>query len=354
MKPAAVEFRAIGMRFAETSALSGIDLSVAAGSYAVLLGPSGGGKTTLLNILGGFLQPTSGSVWIHGENVTAVAAARRPTATVFQDYALFPHMSVAGNVGFGLRMRSVPRGERMERSLQMLEMVGLGHAPDLRVHELSGGQRQRVALARALVVEPKVLLLDEPLGALDMKLRRQMQHELKSIQNRVGTTFVHVTHDQEEAMAIADSLVVMNGGEIEDAGPPERVYIKPKTRFTADFMGESNVLQGRVAPLDKERAHLQLPFASMDLPADLEVTAGRVSVSIRPEHISVESAPGRVCLGAGLLIDSDFLGTHRLCRIRLQGSGMELKARLPQTGPPVQGELAELYLDPGDVVLLRG
>jgi spermidine/putrescine transport system ATP-binding protein len=262
-------------------------------------------------------------------------------------------MSVVGNVGFGLRMRGVARRRRTERSLQMLGMVGLGHAADVRVHELSGGQRQRVALARALVVEPELLLLDEPLGALDMRLRRQMQHELKAIQTRVGTTFVHVTHDQEEAMAIADTVVVMNGGQIEDSGLPERVYMRPKTRFTADFMGESNVLEGTIAPLDKERVRIRLSQASMEMPADVETVEGRVSVSIRPEHISVAFAQGSASIGAGLVTDSKFLGTHRLCRIRLDGSGTELKVRLPQTGPPVLGERAKLYVNPRDVAILR-
>ncbi len=216
------------------------------GSYTVLLGPSGSGKTTLLSILGGFVTPSQGKVLIRGEDCTAVPPAKRPTTTVFQDYALFPHMSVGSNVGFGLRMQGVDAATRTARARDALALVGLATAFDKKPHQLSGGQRQRVALARALVVEPAVLLLDEPLGALDLKLRRQMQDELKAIQKRVGTAFIHVTHDQEEAMALADHCVVMNDGRIEDEGPPERVYAQPATRFSATFMGESTLISGTV------------------------------------------------------------------------------------------------------------
>ena len=240
-----VDVRNVSHRFGSFAALSDIVLTVDAGSYTVLLGPSGSGKTTLLSILGGFLVPNEGRVFIRGEDCTALPAARRPTTTVFQDYALFPHMTVGANVGFGLRMRGVASAPRAERSRAALELVGLAEAFDKKPHQLSGGQRQRVALARALVVEPAVLLLDEPLGALDLKLRRQMQDELKAIQKRVGTAFVHVTHDQEEAMALADHCVVMNNGRIEDEGPPERVYSRPASRFSATFMGESTIAARR-------------------------------------------------------------------------------------------------------------
>jgi spermidine/putrescine transport system ATP-binding protein len=236
----------ITMHYPTLKALDDVSLSIPQGSYTVLLGPSGSGKTTLLSILGGFLQPTAGRVLIKGEDCTVTPPAKRPTATVFQDYALFPHMTVGDNVGFGLRMRGVMKPDRDARARAMLETVGLPQAFDKKPHQLSGGQRQRVALARALVVEPQLLLLDEPLGALDMKLRRQMQDELKALQKRVGTAFVHVTHDQEEAMALADQIVVMNEGRIEDMGVPERVYAKPATRFAANFMGESSYF-GEVA-----------------------------------------------------------------------------------------------------------
>jgi len=281
------------MRYGPTAALDDVSLTIAAGSYTVLLGPSGSGKTTLLSILGGFLQPTSGSVTIKGEDCTMMPPARRPTATVFQDYALFPHMTVGDNVGFGLRMRGVERSARDEKARAMLATVGLPDAFARKPHQLSGGQRQRVALARALVVEPQLLLLDEPLGALDLKLRRQMQDELKSLQQRVGTAFVHVTHDQEEAMALADHIVVMNKGRIEDQGPPQRVYANPRTAFAA-FMGESTLI----------------PVAS---PVAVKLKA-KGQVALRPEHIEIVSAGGN-------------LGPAKIEGIVYQGSFIRIQAR---------------------------
>jgi spermidine/putrescine transport system ATP-binding protein len=260
--------------FGAAKVLDAVSLAIAPGSYTVLLGPSGSGKTTLLSILGGFLTPDRGRVMIKGQDCTAMAPAKRPTATVFQDYALFPHMSIGANVGFGLRMKGVSLTDRNSTARDMLSLVGLAEAFDKKPHQLSGGQRQRVALARALVVEPAVLLLDEPLGALDLKLRRQMQDELKAIQKRVGTAFVHVTHDQEEAMALADHVVVMNHGRIEDQGPPQRIYGRPATRFTATFMGESTIVPGTVSG-----GMIHTGFGSFPAPATARL------VAIRPEHV---------------------------------------------------------------------
>ena len=230
--------RGVSHTFGTHRALDDVSLTVAPGEFIVLLGPSGCGKTTLLSILGGFITPTSGTIEIGGNDMTHVAPKDRPTTTMFQDYALFPHMTLRDNVAFGLRMRGQAATARATKAMAMLDMVGLADRATQRPHQLSGGQRQRVALARALAVDPQVLLLDEPLGALDLKLRRQMQDELKSIQRRVGTTFIHVTHDQEEAMAIADRIVVMNQGRIEDVGPPQDIYLRPKSLFSAAFMGE--------------------------------------------------------------------------------------------------------------------
>ena len=266
----------VSHRFGTVTVVDAVSLAIAAGSYTVLLGPSGSGKTTLLSILGGFLHPGQGRVLIKGEDCTLMAPAKRPTATVFQDYALFPHMTIGGNVGFGLRMKGVARAERDTKVQDMLALVGLAQAFDKRPHQLSGGQRQRVALARALIVEPAVLLLDEPLGALDLKLRRQMQDELKAIQKRVGTAFVHVTHDQEEAMALADHVVVMNQGRIEDQGPPQRVYERPATRFTATFMGESTIIPGVFSD-----GRLRTAFGDFPAPATARFMA------IRPEHVKL-------------------------------------------------------------------
>jgi spermidine/putrescine transport system ATP-binding protein len=289
---ALVDIRNITHRFGEHAALKDVSLKIAAGSYTVLLGPSGSGKTTLLSILGGFVAPSEGTVLIEGRDYTKMPPAKRPTTTVFQDYALFPHLSVGSNVGFGLRMRGVGGEARAAKSREALALVGLADAYDKRPHQLSGGQRQRVALARALVVEPAVLLLDEPLGALDLKLRRQMQDELKAIQKRVGTAFIHVTHDQEEAMALADHCVVMNDGRIEDEGPPERVYGKPATRFAAGFMGESTLIAGTV--VEGDAAGVTVETAPGRLRVAGSAAAGsKVTLAVRPEHVVLGVADGR-------------------------------------------------------------
>jgi len=347
----AVEFRNISMRFGDKVALQSIDLTIADGSFVVLLGPSGGGKTTLLNILGGFLDPTEGSVFIRGEDVTRVPPAKRPTTTVFQDYALFPHMSIAANVAFGLKMRRVPKNEQKERVARALEMVGLGHTAARRIDQLSGGQRQRIALARALVVEPSVLLLDEPLGALDLKLRRQMQEELKLIQKRVGTTFVHVTHDQEEAMAIGDVIVVMNEGAIEDIGAPERVYLQPASRFTANFMGDNNLVEGRVLAADAGGVTVETALGNFGVSGKAE-SGAEVALSLRPEHLHSEMAEGRIAIGKVRVIEAGFFGTHHQCIATLAAIDAPVRVRLPQKQVVQPGETLALYADPADMVLI--
>ncbi len=310
----------VAHRFGSFTALDRVSLEIARGEFVVLLGPSGSGKTTLLSILGGFIEPSEGRVLIEGRDMTAVPAAARPTITVFQDYALFPHKSISDNVGFGLDMRKVPRRIRDARIAEMLEMVGLGEVGSRKPHELSGGQRQRIALARALAVEPSVLLLDEPLGALDLKLRRQMQDELKDIQRRVGTTFVHVTHDQEEAMAIADTVVVMDHGKVEDHGVPERVYLKPRSIFAATFMGETNLLEARVKDRGEGTVSVTCDLGELQLPFDASVTGplepgAPVVLSVRPEHLSVgQVEDGAVALGNVCIAAIGFIGTHYQCK----------------------------------------
>jgi spermidine/putrescine transport system ATP-binding protein len=279
---ALLSLQSISHSFGKTRVLNDVSLEIASGSYTVLLGPSGSGKTTLLSILGGFLNPDSGRVLIGGLDCTGMSPAKRPTATVFQDYALFPHMTIGDNVGFGLRMKGMAKLQRHEKARNMLSLVGLESAFEKKPHQLSGGQRQRVALARALVVEPEVLLLDEPLGALDLKLRRQMQDELKAIQSSVGTAFVHVTHDQEEAMALADHVVVMNNGRIEDEGTAERVYARPATRFSAGFMGESTVFKAEVGG----DGWADTDLGRLELGAD--VKRGSAMLAIRPEHVGLD------------------------------------------------------------------
>jgi spermidine/putrescine transport system ATP-binding protein len=318
-----VSIRSVTQRYGTALALDNVSLDIAAGEFVVLLGPSGCGKTTLLNLIGGFAEPAAGQILIGGRDMAGVGPAQRPTTTVFQDYALFPHMTLADNVGFGLRMRGVSRPERRARAEQMLALVGLPGRADRRPHELSGGQRQRVALARALAVEPDVLLLDEPLGALDLKLRRAMQDELKAIQTKVGTTFVHVTHDQEEAMAVADRIVVMNAGQIADLGTPREVYLRPKTLFSAAFMGEVNQIavqngQTALGPL--------LP--------------GTGTLLIRPECIGLT---GPLPLGPCTVTDAAFFGTHVRAHVTPLAADLPLTVHLPQSTTVARGQVLTLY-----------
>jgi putative spermidine/putrescine transport system ATP-binding protein len=253
-----ISVRGLTKRYGDVVAVDGIDLDIPAGEFFTMLGPSGSGKTTTLRMIAGFEIPDEGTIELAGEDVSRLPPYDRPVNTVFQDYALFPHMTVQQNVEYGLMVKKVKKGERRDRAAQALEMVRLGGYGDRKPAQLSGGQRQRVALARAIVNRPKVLLLDEPLGALDLKLRQQMQIELKSIQREVGITFVYVTHDQEEALTMSDRLAVFNDGRIEQIGPPAEVYEHPQSEFIAGFVGVSNVLErdGRRYTVRPEKINL--------------------------------------------------------------------------------------------------
>jgi putative spermidine/putrescine transport system ATP-binding protein len=274
---AAADIRLAGLtkRYGDVVAVDAIDLEIAAGEFFTLLGPSGSGKTTTLRMIAGFEIPDAGAVELGGRDVGALPAYDREVNTVFQDYALFPHMSVAENIEYGLSVRKVPRADRERRRADALEMVRLSGFDDRKPAELSGGQRQRVALARAIVNRPRVLLLDEPLGALDLKLREQMQIELKGIQGDVGITFVYVTHDQEEALTMSDRIAVMNDGAIEQVGTPEDVYERPATTFVSGFVGVSNVLErdGRRVTIRPEKVRLLGPGKGPD---GLHAERGRI------------------------------------------------------------------------------
>ena len=348
-----VELRGVRKAYGEAVAVDTVNLTIDRGEFVVLLGPSGSGKTTILAMLGGFVVPSSGKIFIDGQDVTTLPASRRPTVTVFQDYALFPHMTVEANVGFGLEMRKVRKPERQRRVDEALRMVGLEGFGKRAIHQLSGGQRQRVALARAIAVEPTVLLLDEPLGALDLGLRRQMQEELVGLQKKLGVTFVHVTHDQEEAMHIADRIVVLNRGRIEDLDSPDRVYLTPTTLFTATFMGESNILSATVSDRSNGLLYLQTPLAEVRMDGKVPDGATTVHLSVRPEHLRLEPAPDAVSFGRVTIRETVFQGAHRRCHaVSMQAGEMDLLLRVPAEHPIRTGDQPEVFVRREDIVLL--
>ncbi|UYN92984.1 MAG: ABC transporter ATP-binding protein [Anaerolineales bacterium] len=276
-------------------AVKGVDLQIKQGEFFTMLGPSGCGKTTTLRMIAGFEFPTSGDIYLNGEHSNEVPPYKRAVNTVFQSYALFPHLTVAQNVGFGLAVKRVPKGEREVRVREALELVKLGQLGERKPNQLSGGQQQRVALARALVNRPAVLLLDEPLGALDLKLRETMQHELKDLQKRVGITFIYVTHDQEEALTMSDRIAVMSEGRVQQVGTPEQIYNFPANHFVADFIGDTNFLEGKVVSLHEDRTVIKVGREDVTAArANFPLMPGeKVTMVIRPEKLAVarELAP---------------------------------------------------------------
>lgn len=314
-------------------AVHNVNLDIYDGEFFALLGPSGCGKTTTLRLIAGFEQPTSGQILIDGRPMQGVPAFYRPVNTVFQDYALFPHMTVLQNVMFGLQMERVPKQEAQQRAIEALEMVRLPNAMNRKPREMSGGQQQRVALARAIVKRPKVLLLDEPLGALDLKLRREMQLELKEMQQRVGITFVYVTHDQEEALTMANRIGVMNNGELLQVGRPEEIYESPATRFVADFIGETNFLTGTVNWSDDNYAYVDIN-GETELAGTWDTAVQpkqQVTLAVRPERIAIRpynetlGDPDRSTLTddmnsvAGHVASVHYMGTDTRYMVRIGG-----------------------------------
>jgi spermidine/putrescine transport system ATP-binding protein len=285
----AIALEGVSKRFGKAEAVRNVNLAILEGEFFSLLGPSGCGKTTTLRMIAGFEVPDEGRIVLQGKDVTSVFSNRRPVNMVFQQYALFPHMSIYDNIAFGLKIKGVPRSQHRGRIEQLLRMVQLEGLERRRPRQLSGGQQQRVALARALVNRPAALLLDEPLGALDVKLRRQMQHLLKGLQHELGTTFVHVTHDQEEALAMSDRIAVMNGGRVEQVGSPREIYERPQTAFVADFIGSLNALQVTVDELVGDYALVRIGEGErVVIPVEPGVAAGEpVRVAVRPERVRI-------------------------------------------------------------------
>jgi spermidine/putrescine transport system ATP-binding protein len=303
-----IHLEGVSKRFADMTAVDDLTMSIPRGSFFAMLGPSGCGKTTTLRMIGGFEDPSVGRVFLGGADVTDHPPYKRDVNTVFQSYALFPHLSVEKNVAFGLERKKVSKPEVTKRANEALELVQLGHLAKRKPAQLSGGQQQRVALARALVNRPRALLLDEPLGALDLRLRKQLQIELKRIQQEVGITFVHVTHDQEEAMSMADTIAVMNGGKIEQAGSATELYERPRTAFVANFLGISNLIDAKVVDREHVVTH---DGARLHVPA-CEETSGDVGVGVRPEKITLigagEQAPDGSNVLRGTIVVAAFLG----------------------------------------------
>jgi putative spermidine/putrescine transport system ATP-binding protein len=300
----AVRFTQVSRHFGEVRAVDDVSFEIYDGEFFTLLGPSGSGKTTCLRMIAGFEQPTMGSIQLHGVEAAGMPPYERDVNTVFQDYALFPHMSVGENVGYGLMIKKVSRPERQRRVAEMIDLVQLPGLANRRPAQLSGGQRQRVALARALINHPRVLLLDEPLGALDLKLRQQMQIELKAIQQQVGITFIYVTHDQEEALTMSDRLAVFNNGRIEQIGAPAEIYERPTTAFVAGFVGVSNLVDGATAQA---------------------ITGHAETFAIRPEKIRIVEpaapAPDGLCTALGRIRDVVYLGMHTRYLVELEAGG---------------------------------
>jgi len=344
----AIEMRNVFKRFpnpggGEVIAVNNVSLQIKDGEFFSLLGPSGCGKTTSLRMIAGFELPTEGEIYVHEKPIGQTPPYKRPINTVFQNYALFPHMTIGQNVAFGLEMDRVPKGEALERVTKALEMVRLPGYEKRHPRQLSGGQQQRVALARALVKRPEVLLLDEPLGALDLKLRKEMQLELKKLQREVGITFIYVTHDQEEALTMSDRIAVMSGGHVLQIGSANEIYERPNCRFVADFIGETSFLEGKIKSQQGRAIEVELKGGHLaHAESDLSLTNGQdVTVAIRPEKMHLGAGHfTRENLLKGTVDEIVYIGTDTHYRVQLPG-GQTLRVR-EQNTDPTSRHLAEV------------
>ncbi len=353
-----LELRQVTKQFGDVVAVNEVSLKIDGGAYVVLLGPSGCGKTTILRMIGGHEHPTSGDIVLDGESLVGVPPAKRPTTTVFQHFALFPHKSVLGNVEFGLRMQGVSKAERQKRALDMVELVGLSEMRFRRPSELSGGQQQRVALARVLVTKPKVLLLDEPFGDLDRLLQLRMRVELRELQRALGIAFVHVTHNQEEALSMADRIVVMEGGHIQQVGSPAEISQRPANVFVAAFMGDNNILSGSVTEVTNDQVLLDASLGHLAMPASgrWHKVGDQITVSVRANCVKLAVGEQRArvneltCTVAAI----EYLGD--IIKVHMRAGEHSLLAKLPeQRFPEVAGLVGKpvaVSWDATDVQLL--
>ena len=361
--PPEIRLADLTKHFRDVRAVDRVSMDIRPGEFFSMLGPSGCGKTTTLRMIGGFELPTAGRIELRGRDVTTDPPDKRPVNMVFQNYALFPHLDVHENVAFGLRRKGVDKSDTKRRVAEALDLVHLGGYDKRKPNQLSGGQQQRVALARALVNRPNVLLLDEPLGALDLKLRKQLQIELKRVQTEVGITFVYVTHDQEEALTMSDRIAVMRGGKVEQLGTPEELYERPKTRFVADFIGTSNLLTGAIESIEDGRAIVRLSSGeTCHTAAGANVVVGRaVELSIRPEAVALHPRAGddptaASPTGPGSLSAAveqvAYLGSNVQYLVRSVG-GLSITAIAPKTGDrlPVGGAV-DVSWSPGEALVL--
>ena len=330
---AALRLSGLSKRYAGTAAVDRVDLDVASGEFITLLGPSGSGKTTTLSMIAGFTAPSDGSVVCDGDEITAVPPHRRGLGMVFQNYSLFPHLNVRENVEFPLRQRGVAKPQRVKRALAALELVELGARANAKPGELSGGQQQRVALARALVFEPRLLLMDEPFGALDRALRERLQIELRRLHRELGITVVFVTHDQEEALTLSDRIAVFNQGRIEQVGTPEELYAQPETLFVSQFIGESNAISGDVSD--------GVFFGPDGIRAPAPATAdGSAIAIIRPERIAINGTPSAAaCALAGSVTDLTFLGAQRRMEIATAAGPLIVRTGVESGAPGIGGDV---------------
>jgi spermidine/putrescine transport system ATP-binding protein len=354
MSEVIVELQHVDKEFDGVSVVKDLNLDIKAGEFLTLLGPSGCGKTTTLRMIAGFETATSGDILLEGEHVEDKEPFERDVNTVFQSYALFPHMTVAKNVEYGLKMKKVPKAERATRVREMLDLVQLGGFENRYPDQLSGGQKQRVAIARSLINHPKVLLLDEPLGALDLKLRKQMQLELKRLQKKLNITFVYVTHDQEEALTMSDRIAIMHDGVLEQLGTPNDIYERPASKFAATFIGETNLFEGCVGDTTDAGTEVILECGTITIPAGDYAPRGPLAVSVRPEKVQFSSEPVQGFSLVGTVKECIYVGSFENALIKLGNNAEVRMQRRAGEALPAVGQTVNLFWTVTDSVPIKG